>query len=460
MKILPYKTAKSNRKITARAGLTVPAALLERLKLGAIIDQQMPAPGSNRGYRHSTLFHIFMLMLHEGAKHLDDIVHLRKDRSLMKLLGFQSIPCSSTLGNWLRSVGKHRASRNVLPEVNRQLLQASLGTRDPVTLDIDATVIHAKKKTADRTYKGKRGFTPMVGHIAETGQVLHAELRKGNVPPSARNVEFFKHCIEALPEGVRVAKFRADAASYQAAVINLCREQGARFAIRARMSRNVRALIAEIPESEWQPVVDEDGSLSETEFLARTWHAMDKTPEAFCLVVQKTRVPGKVKPQDPDTPAQPEQMEIAMQEQQLNPVDGESALKDGFIYRAIATDLDRDGLGNAEIVWWYNQRADSSENRLKELRSDFSGAHLPCSTFQANAVYLYLNVIAYNLLVLLRMTLGLEWHGNRAGTFRSRLYDIAGLIVRHSREWVLKVNPVDRKLLDEALWMIRTCRLF
>ena len=151
MKILPCKTAKSNRNITARAGLTVPAALLERLKLGAIIDQRMPAPGSNRGYRHSTLFHAFILMLHEGAKHLDDIVHLRKDRSLMKLLGFQSIPCSSTLGNWLRSVGKHRASRNVLPEVNRQLLQASLGTRDHVTLDIDATVIHAKRKTADRT---------------------------------------------------------------------------------------------------------------------------------------------------------------------------------------------------------------------------------------------------------------------------------------------------------------------
>ncbi len=27
---------------------------------------------------------------------------------------------------------------------------------------------------------------------------------------------------------------------------------------------------------------------------------MDKTPEAFCLVVQKTRVPSKVKPKAPD----------------------------------------------------------------------------------------------------------------------------------------------------------------
>ena len=65
------------------------------------------------------------------------------------------------------------------------------------------------------------------------------------------------------------------------------------------MSQNVRDLIAEIPESEWQPAVDEDGSLSETGLPARTLHAMDRTPKAFCLAVQKTRVPGKVKPQDP-----------------------------------------------------------------------------------------------------------------------------------------------------------------
>ncbi len=90
MKILPCKTAKSNRNITARPGLTVSATLPEHLKLGEIIDKRMPVPGSNRGYRHSTLFHAFMLMLHEGAKHLDDIVHLRKDRTLMKLLKFRS----------------------------------------------------------------------------------------------------------------------------------------------------------------------------------------------------------------------------------------------------------------------------------------------------------------------------------------------------------------------------------
>ena len=449
-----------NRKITSRAGLLVPATLLERLGLGAMVDRLMPAPGSNRGYQPSRVFHTFMLMLHEGAKRWDDVRHLRKDQGLKKLLGFPSFPCSSTLGNWLRSVGKHRVSRNVLPEINRRLLQVSLDDRTRVTVDIDASAIHAHKKTTKRTCKGRRGFLPMFGHIAQTGQVLYAELRRGNVPPAARNLEFFKRCIEALPEGVRVNRFRADAATYQAHIINFCRTLNIRFAIRAKMSKNVRELIAGIPESDWQPVVYEHGQISETEFLARTLHAMDKTPEAFCLVVQKPKVAKPSKSNDPDTPPQPEQMEIEMQEQSLNPVDGESALKDGYIYRAIATDLDLEGFSNQEMVWWYNQRADASENRIKELRSDFSGAQLPGGTFRANAVYLYLNVIAYNLLALVRMSLGTEWYGCRANTIRSRLYDMAGLVVRHARQWTLKVNSVDLKLLDETLWMIRTCRLF
>jgi len=44
-------------------------------------------------------------------------------------------------------------------------------------------------------------------------------------------------------------------------------------------------------------------------------------------------------------------------------------------------------------------------NRLKEVRSDFCGADLPCGEFNANMVYLLLASIAYNLLVLMRMKL-------------------------------------------------------
>jgi len=50
-------------------------------------------------------------------------------------------------------------------------------------------------------------------------------------------------------------------------------------------------------------------------------------------------------------------------------------------------------------------------NRTRELRSDFAGAHLLCSGFRANAVYLVLSAIAYNLLCLMRLSLPSAWHG-------------------------------------------------
>ncbi len=107
MKILHYKTVKSHHDFTSRADLMAPATLLERLELGKIVDRMMPAPGSNRGYRHSIVFETFLLMFHEGAQYLEDMRHLRKERGLVGLMGFRSLPCAATLGNWLRRVGRH-----------------------------------------------------------------------------------------------------------------------------------------------------------------------------------------------------------------------------------------------------------------------------------------------------------------------------------------------------------------
>ena len=109
----------------------------------------------------------------------------------------------------------------------------------------------------------------MFGHIAETGQVVACELRDGNVPPSARNLEFFKKCCQQLPKGMRVNKFRADVASYQRSMINFCMKRNIEFAIRAKMYRALKQTISEINETDWQPVVYEDGTVSDTEWTAR-----------------------------------------------------------------------------------------------------------------------------------------------------------------------------------------------
>ena len=60
-----------------------------------------------------------------------------------------------------------------------------------------------------------------------------------------------------------------------------------------------------------------------------------------------------------------------------------------YIYRAIATNME--SKSDSDIVQWYNLRGETSENRIKELRSDFSGANLPCGDFHANAAWFKLS---------------------------------------------------------------------
>ncbi len=62
----------------------------------------------------------------------------------------------------------------------------------------------------------------MAGHLAEIEQVVEVDFREGSATPNKENLEFIKKCEAALPVGVSIRHLRADAATYQAGVINYC----------------------------------------------------------------------------------------------------------------------------------------------------------------------------------------------------------------------------------------------
>ena len=118
------------------------------------------------------------------------------------------------------------------------------------------------------------------------------------------------------------------------------------------------------------------------------------------------------------------------------------------IYRAIATNLS--DFSDSEIVHWYNARAEHSENRIKELKLDFAAQHLPCRDFDASALYFAIVALAYNVFVLLRHVLPVEYESARITTVRLRLFDVAGKIVRHARQVVVKLNEWHYQRLQNA----------
>lgn len=404
---------------------------METLNLAKRIDQHFPLPKSNRGYKPSTFIKTLILMQHEGSFHIDDIRHLQEDEALRTVVNLDKLPSATTLGDWLRRMGSQPQIREAWVAVNKALLQSALHRCKKVTLDIDATEIIADKASAQWTYNKNKGFMPMVGHIAETGQIVAVDFREGNVPPAQDNLAFIRQCQQSLPEGCILNALRIDSAGYQTNIIEYCDEYEIDYAIRAKSSASMRAQIEAASDSDWQPLTDKKGEWVNGQDTYRTSFCIGDYEKAFTLIVQRKAIQGQAN-------------------LELEPENNADELSiGGYIYRAIATN--RNTLSDSEIIHWYNQRAEDSENRIKELKLDFGGDTLPCSDFKANALYFLISALSYNVFALMRALLPEALSHHRATTLRWRLYAMAAKVVKTGRQWFVKLKEKHRTLLEQVL---------
>jgi hypothetical protein len=434
MNIIPYQLTTTNDLLTARAGLVCIAEVMKGIDFSGLVDRYFPAPQSNRGFKPCVFVNALMLMLHEGGRCLDDLRHIRDDEALRTLLGLPCIPESDSVGDWLRRCGQ--AGVSGATEVNRCLLAHTLTGIQSVTLDIDATLSASKNKNARWTYKKCTGYMPMVGHIAETGQVVATDFRAGNVAPATDNLAFIHQCEAALPEGVRLSALRGDAAAYQAAILDECIERERKFAIRVRMNKTLKQTIQAQKEAQWQSLVDANGQVIEGQWTTRLVHTMEKSQHAFSVVVQRGLVSGQ---QTLDLPSL---------------VEEESIQCGHYIYRAIAVSH-QPAMSDSQWVHWYNQRGEHSENRIKELKIDFAADRMPCRDFDANALYFSLCSLAFNLFAMMRRRMPPQFATAQAKTIRWRIYGLAAKVVRHGRTWYLKLKASHQALLQEILLALR-----
>lgn len=399
--VLPFKLEETKDLITSHAGLALLGEFIVGLDLLKAVDKELAVPGSGAGYRASEHIFPLVLMLGGGGRSLEDLRQIRDDQGLREVLGMHRIPSSDAVGDWLRRSGMN-GSLEGLAAVNRRMLKRGLkydGIKG-YTLDIDATGIMAEKESAMMTYKGYTGYMPMVGHLAENGLVVCDEFREGNEAPQSGNLEFIKRCERQLPKGKRIAGVRGDSAAYQAEVINYCHGKGILYAIGADLDQAVVKAIKGL----------EDWKAYKNGFISETVHCMNKTKEAFRLVVIRRPIQGKLF--------------------------GE--VEESEKYTAIATNRTEE---TEKVVEWYNQRGESSENRIKELKIGFGMERMPCGQLEANAVFFRIGVLAYNMSRLFVLkTLDKTWHRHQVQTLRWKLYETAGKIVFHGHHVWLKVR--------------------
>ena len=386
----------------------LPYEMARALRLPEVIDRELPPPGSSRGYKSSQFVMPLVLMLHGGGRKLDDLRELKGEVSLRELLDMKGLPASCTVGDWLRRMGKDGRGLSGLGRANHRIVTEVLkrDKRTEYTLDTDATVIESGKEKAKWTYKKEKGYQPLLGFLFELGLILEDEFGEGNIPAGAGAVEFLEACHGLMPKGKRIAYYRSDSAAYQAGVINHCFEHKTLFTITADQDKAVKESIKTIREEEWQPHENDRE-------IAQTVHTMNKTKEAFRLIVQRwPKLQGELFDPDP------------------------------YCYHAIATNREEPA---KEVVSLHNQRG-QAENYIKELLNGFGTEWMPCGETYANAVFFRIGVLAYNLFLAMKLLALPHWYRTSTiSTVRWKLYQVAGAIVKHAHRILLKLAaPIDK----------------
>ena len=417
--VFPFKIDTTKETLTAHGGLALMAEFNHGIGLRELADRYLPAPGSNRGFDPSVVVGSVVLMLQGGGRSLEDLRELKHDEGLLKLIGRDEIPGPDMVGDWLRRTGDTKIGQpgligldQVRGKINERILKRDGNTE--YTLDADATGIFAEKADALFTYLGDKGYMPMVGYLYETPICIYDEFREGNVAPAFGQKAFYLECKRRMPEGKVIRYYRADSASYQAELFNQLEEDGVRFAITADQDKAVKREIEMIGQEEWKEPVRGCGYE-----LAETVHCMNETKKAFRLVVKR---------------------EMRRQ--------GEFFEKGGpYFYHAVATNWEEEEKDTEGVLKWHNQRG-QAENFNKELKMGLGMERMPCGQTHANAVFFRIGVIAYNLFIgFKRLACPESWGKHTIATFRWKMVQVAGRIVKHAGETVLKLM-IDLGKLD------------
>lgn len=351
-------------------------------------------------------------MRQAGGQCLEDLRALTREAGLRRRLSREIIPDPDTVGDLLRRMGDPTTGQAGLVGLGqvRDALTARRLRRDgheTYTLDADATLVVGEKRDAQWSYTGVRGYMPMLGFLWETPVCLVDEFREGNVSPGSGQLEFYRQCRTRMPAGKRLARYRADSASYQAALINELEADHVRWAITADQDVAVKAVIAGLPPAAWQ--VPEPGCGCQ---VAEAVHSMNQTKTAFRLSIKR---------------------EERLQDDLFDPATGP------YAYHVVASNWSVEAKTAHEVLPWHNQRG-QAENFNKELKTGLGMDQLPCGDAGANAVFFRIGVLAYNLFIgFKRLACPAAWATQTIATVRWKLVQVAGRIVRHAGRVVLRL---------------------
>ena len=316
----------------------------------------------------------------------------------------------STLGTFLRAFtfGHVRQLEAVIGRSLERAWAAGAGPGDqPLVIDIDSTICevagHAKQG-AGFGYTKVLGYHPMLATRADTGEVLHARMRKGQANTQRGARRFLDELIARVRRAGATGALtvRVDSGFWSNDTITTL--EPSRRALHdggAHQHQGIATAIAGIPDDAWVEIdYTPDGQAQVAECAYTTGTGRRQVTRR--LIVRRTRLTDRA-------------------QQRLWP---------DWRHHAFLTDLD----GDAVNVDRFHRRHAVVELAIRDLKEGAGLDHVPSGNFHANSAWLQCAVLAHNL-IRWTATLGsvrVDDELTVARTIRTRLISLPGRLVNRS----------------------------
>lgn len=413
----------SEDDVTGVSGAALWGPLLDRLDVVGVADAVGLRPIGPNGYTGGQCLRALVETLLAGGDFHTD-VDLLRGQATEALRGSHALPSHDTLWRFCRGADLGRCAK--AGKVLRTLIGRSwtLGGAPPkgvLTIDPDATLINTYgrgKQASTFSYKhGEVGLHPLVGVIAETGEVCAVRGRGGNANASRALGSFVDECVAGVPAAHRgdyQLWVRADSAAYTKQVVEAAERHDAWFTVTAKNYTNVRAAIhalAADPTTRWRRAKGRERRRRSQ--VAET--TIDFAGRQLRLVVRRQPV-------------------SAHGDAQLSFDD-----VDGWRYQAIVTNIPPAKRNAVNVEAHHRLRGGVPEDANRQLKEDYGFCHAPLDNFYGNWLWHYTAAIAYNTSVWLRrLALPEAFARARGKRLRVCFLGVAARVVRHARRLHLR----------------------
>ena len=403
------RVACNHKGLTHFGGVYLFHEFLQVLQLRDFLARHLAYP--RRHHRHSISQMILALVypIVLGLDRIETASFLRSNGTFQYLTGLPSFPDPQTLRCFLLQAPPRFWEH--LHGVNDRLLQNFIHRpdhRSRLTFDLDSTVVtvfghqDGAEIGYNPRYRGKRSYNPLLCIEAQSSYLWDTKLRTGNAGTWEGSGELLDTCFANVPPDIREIRVRADAGFGFNPVFEALESRPAQYAVVARLTPAFRN---RLPGLCYKPVTP-DWEMADFEHRSHGW------PKARRFVVARRFMAE----QDPP----PTLFTLGH-----------------YLYRAWVTNLPLTPAG----VWHFYDARAAMELRIRELRGDFALRKIPTRSFQANALYLEIVRLAYNLVTAFQRTC-LESDGQSLTLqkLRFKLFLLPGEITRPQNRPVLRLK--------------------